>query len=390
MTYLKLQNIYAKYQNEFIIENLNLNVEHGELLVLLGSSGCGKTTLLKIIAGLIHPEQGKIIIEEQDITDFSPQRREIGYVPQSQVLFPHLNIKENIAFGLRARDRKRSISKKDKKNNENKIKENSKDIFEHKIQEVAKLAQIEDLLSRFPSEISGGQKQRVALARAIVINPKLLLLDEPLSSIDASSRESLALMIKRIQRETKTTTIYVTHNQQEARLIADRVAIMYDGIIQQSGTMKNIDKHPKNFQIAHIMGQLNIWEVNSQKFEQGHLIISCPLGEITIASKEEKNITGIQIHPNNIKLANDNEVLSQNKKNDMKFSEQALIVLGKIISKIQLKSKIYQIIIQISENYVNKPFNYLKMQSQDQNLIKNLSINQNIALKIDPKDIILF
>ncbi len=362
-----------KYQNEFIIYNLNLNVERGELLILLGSSGCGKTTLLKIIAGLIHPEKGKIIIEEQDITDFSPQRREIGYVPQSQVLFPHLNIKKNIAFGLHARN-----------------KENSKDAFEKKIQDVAKLAQIEDLLTRFPSEISGGQKQRVALARAIVVNPKLLLLDEPLSSIDASSRESLALMIKRIQRETKTTTIYVTHNQQEARLIADKVAIMYNGIIQQSGTMIDIDKNPKNFQIAHIMGQLNIWEVNSQKFDQGNLIISSPLGDIAIASKEEKNITGIQIHPSKIKLANENELVKQKKNLHLKFSEQFLIVLGKIISIIQLKSKIYQIIIQFNENNVNKPFNYLKLQLQDQDLIKNLSINQNIALKIDPKDIILF
>ena len=244
-------------------------------------------------------------------------------------------------------------------------------------------------MTRFPSEISGGQKQRVALARAIVINPRLLLLDEPLSSIDASSRESLALMIKRIQRETKTTTIYVTHNQQEARLIADRVAIMYNGIIQQSGTMIDIDKHPKNFQIAHIMGQLNIWEINSQKFDQGHLIIATPLGDIAIASKEN-NITGIRIHPNKINLANEDEVIRQKKNLNLDFSEQILIVLGKIISIIQLKSKVYQIIIQINLNKVEKPFNYLKMQTQDQDLIKNLSINQNIALKIDPKDIILF
>jgi ABC-type sugar transport system ATPase subunit len=373
-----------KYQNEFIIDNLNLNVERGELLILLGSSGCGKTSLLKIIAGLIHPEKGKIIIEDQDITEFSPQRREIGYVPQSQVLFPHLNIKENIAFGLRARDRIKNLRKINKKN-----RDNSKNVFEQKIQEVAKLAQIEELLTRFPSEISGGQKQRVALARAIVINPKLLLLDEPLSSIDASSRESLALMIKRIQRETKTTTIYVTHNQQEARLIADRVAIMYNGIIQQSGTMIDIDKHPKNFQIAHIMGQLNIWEVNSQKFEQDHLMISSPLGEIAIASKE-KNITGIRVHPNKINLVSEDEEVKKNKQVKMKFTEQILIVSGKIITIIQLKSKVYQIVIQIDKNDIKKPFNYLKMQLQDQELIKNLSINQNVSLKIDTKDIILF
>ena len=373
MTYLKLQNIHMKYQNEYIINDLNLNVEHGELLILLGSSGCGKTTLLKIIAGLINPEQGKITIKDQDITDFSPQRREIGYVPQSQVLFPHLSIKENIAFGLRARNI-----------------DNSKEEFEQKILEVANLAQIEDILTRFPSEISGGQKQRVALARALVINPKLLLLDEPLSSIDSSSRESLALMIRRIQRETKTTTIYVTHNQQEARLIADKVAIMYDGIIQQSGTMSYIDKHPNNFQIAHIMGHLNIWEINSQKFEQGHIIISSPLGDITIASKEDKNLTGIQIHPHKIILANEVEVVNQNENLDLKFSEHNLELFGKIISIIQLKSKIHQVIIQINEKQVKKPFNYIKIHLLEQDLIKNLSINQNIALKIDPKDIILF
>jgi len=191
-------------------------------------------------------------------------------------------------------------------------------------------------------------------------------------------------MIKRIQRETKTTTIYVTHNQQEARLIADRVAIMHDGIIQQSGTMIDIDKKPKNFQIAHIMGQLNIWEVKSQKFEQGHLLISSPLGDIKVASKENKNLTGIQIHPNDIIMANEDEVLKQ------KFSEQILIVLGKIIAITQLKSKIYQVIIQITKNQGKKPFNYIKMQSQEKDLIKNLSINQNIALKIDTKDIIFF
>ncbi|MHA1563489.1 MAG: hypothetical protein ACTSPA_15385 [Promethearchaeota archaeon] len=132
------------------------------------------------------------------------------------------------------------------------------------------------------------------------------------------------------------------------------------------------------------MGQLNIWEVNSQKFEQGNLIISSPLGDITIVSKKKKNVTGIKIHPNKINLFNDDEEVKQT------FNEQSLIISGKIITIIQLKSKIYQIIIQIDQNDIKKPFNYLKMQSQDQVLIKNLSINQNITLKIDPKDIILF
>ena len=220
MTKLELKEISMKYERKYILENLILDVNHGELLVLLGESGCGKTTLLKIIAGIIEPEKGEILMDGENITHLAPQKRKIGYVPQAQVLFPHMKIKENISFGLEAH-------KFDKQEIENKIKW------------VAELTQIEELLDRYPSEISGGQKQRVALGRAMAIEPNLLLLDEPLSSIDASGRESLALTIRRIQKETETTTLYVTHNQEEARLISDRVALMYDGKIQQIGEYSN-------------------------------------------------------------------------------------------------------------------------------------------------------
>jgi len=368
-----------KYQNKLIINNLNLNVEQGELLILLGSSGCGKTSLLKIIAGLIPPEKGRILIENQDITEFTPQKREIGYVPQSQVLFPHLNIKENIAFGLHTRYRKN-----------NRLMKNPKQGIEQRIKDVAKLAQIEDLLTRFPSEISGGQKQRVALARAIIVRPRLLLLDEPLSSIDATGRESLALTIKRIQKETHTTTIYVTHNHEEARLIADKVAIMYNGIIQQIGTMIDLDKHPKNFRIAQIMGKLNIWKVKEQKRVNGHLVISSPIGEINFSADVNaiNPITGIQIPPAKIEIIE--QIHPSNR--------LGLFIRGRIISIIQLKSGIYQLIVEIiqfekrtkiqSEKSLNQnPIDYIKVHTTDYEVIKKLQIHKIIDLKITPENI---
>ena len=200
MVSVKIENLSMGYEKKLIIENFDLEIYEGELLVLLGESGCGKTSLLKILAGIIPPEEGKIFFDQEEITDLTPQKRKVGYVPQAQVLFPHMKVKQNISFGLEA----------------HKL---PKEEIEERIKWISEITQIQELLERFPSEISGGQKQRVALARALAIKPNLLLLDEPLSSIDASGRESLALTIRRIQKETGITTLYVTHNQEESRLM---------------------------------------------------------------------------------------------------------------------------------------------------------------------------
>jgi len=382
-TLLEVKNAGIQFGGLKAVQNLNLKLNQGELVGLIGPNGAGKTTSFNLLTGVYVPTEGDILFNGERINGLAPfkvTRKGISRTFQNIRLFNELSVLDNVKVAYHSLATHTMLSSILRLPSHFKGEKE----MEEKSLEFLKIFKLEKYKDELAKNLPYGQQRRLEIARALAAGPKLLLLDEPLSSIDASSRESLALIIKRIQRETKTTTIYVTHNQQEARLIADRVAIMYNGIIQQSGTMIDIDNNPKNFQIAHIMGQLNIWEVNSQKFEQGNLIISSPLGDITIASKEEKKITGIKIHPNKINLFNEDEEVKQ------KLYEQLLIISGKIITIIQLKSKIYQIIIQIDQNDVKKPFNYLKMQSQDQVLIKNLSINQNITLKIDPKDIILF
>ncbi|MHA1612331.1 MAG: ABC transporter ATP-binding protein, partial [Promethearchaeota archaeon] len=215
MAFLEISSLRLKYQNEYILDRFNLTVQKGELLVLLGESGCGKTSLLKILLGILQPDDGIIKLEGIPILNLPPQNRKMGYVPQAQVLFHHMTVKENVNFGLEV----------------HKEIPNPQDLYSKAI----RLTQLSTLEDRYPSELSGGQQQRVALARAIAIQPQILLLDEPLSSIDASNREELALTIRRIQQETNTTILYVTHNHEEARLIADRIAVIFDGKIQQLG-----------------------------------------------------------------------------------------------------------------------------------------------------------
>ena len=284
MAKVELKQISMRYEKKLILEKLNLQIDHGELLVLLGESGCGKTTILKIIAGIIQPESGSLSVDDIDITSTSPQQRKIGYVPQAQVLFPHMNVKDNIAFGLEAR----KLEKKE---------------IERKLESISKLIEIEDLLDRYPSELSGGQKQRVALARAMAIEPKILLLDEPLSSIDATGRESLALIIKRIQKETETTTLYVTHNGDEARLISDRVAIIYDGQIQQIGKVHQVEVTPRNYLIAKIMGSDNIWPILHTKKETQKINLSTSIGDFPLLKEQNKKLTGIRIPSTSMKLS---------------------------------------------------------------------------------------
>ena len=283
MVSVKIENLSMGYEKKLIIENFDLEIYEGELLVLLGESGCGKTSLLKILAGIIPPEEGKIFFDQEEITDLTPQKRKVGYVPQAQVLFPHMKVKQNISFGLEA----------------HKL---PKEEIEERIKWISEITQIQELLERLPSEISGGQKQRVALARALAIKPNLLLLDEPLSSIDASGRESLALTIRRIQKETGITTLYVTHNQEESRLISDRVAVMYDGNIQQIGSVIEVDNNPINYLIAKIMGSSNIWSADHIDSKEGKTTVFTSIGVFKLPYSIDKKITGIRIPPSSFKI----------------------------------------------------------------------------------------
>ncbi|UJG44159.1 MAG: ABC transporter ATP-binding protein [Candidatus Heimdallarchaeum endolithica] len=364
MTKLEIKDLSMRYQRKYILDNLNLEVESGELVVILGESGCGKTSLLKVIAGILEHETGQILVDGNDISHLSPQKRNIGYVPQGQILFPHMKIKDNVTFGLKA-------------------KKLSKDLINEKLDWIVKLTEIKDLLERYPYEISGGQKQRVALARSMVSNPKILLLDEPLSSIDASGRESLALTIRRIQKETETTTLYVTHNQEEARLIGDRVAIMYDGKIQQIGKIIDVDRNPLNFLTAKIMGSLNVFPVSFysiNKENDGLVILDTTIGQMRIplsGSKIKKKITGIKIPPSEVKIITLQK--SKNKK------QENIVQKGLVKSVIEIGKNLFRIVVEIQGENIE----YLKVDTEDKELVKSLKANQNVTLEISLEKVIL-
>lgn len=287
MVSLTIKDLAIRYENELILENFQLNVKNGEILVILGESGCGKSTLLKIIAGILPPEKGQLYLDDMEISNLSAQKREIGYVPQAQVLFPHLNVRNNISFGLKVR----KFSKKE---------------IHERILKIARLTELSPFLERFPNELSGGQQQRVALARAMVVEPRLLLLDEPLSSIDSFAREKLALMIRRINKILQTTVVYVTHSHEEAQMVGDRIAIIVDKTIIQTDSYRNICNFPKNYAVAKIMDIPNCWPVLAKKYNKDQKIyrIKSPIGIFTTSNYIKDEISGLRIDPSMITIQN--------------------------------------------------------------------------------------
>jgi len=236
MSTVRLENITKIFPpNVVAVNNANFRVEKGEFFVLLGPSGCGKTTTLRIIAGLERPTSGRVYINEQDVTDLPPRLRDVAMVFQTWALYPHMTVYENIAFPL-------------------KLRKLPKDEIDRKVREVAKMLRIEDLLDRYPKQLSGGQQQRVALARALVRNPRVWLMDEPLSNLDALLRVYMRAELKRLQKELGITTIYVTHDQVEAMSMADRIAVMNKGRILQIGTPKEIYESPRTKFVGGFVG----------------------------------------------------------------------------------------------------------------------------------------
>lgn len=238
---IKFKNLIKKYNNNTVIPNLSLEINEGEFFTLLGPSGCGKTTLLRMAAGFNSIEGGQVFFDEKCVNDLPPNKRNIGMVFQNYAIFPHLSVKDNIAFGL-----------KNKKTPKAEI-----DLMVDKIMDVV---QIKQYANRLPEKLSGGQQQRVALARAIVIQPDVLLMDEPLSNLDAKLRVELRNAIKEIQNKIGITTIYVTHDQEEAMAVSDRIAVMNLGEIQHVGTPKNIYQRPSNLFVSTFIGRSNIIE----------------------------------------------------------------------------------------------------------------------------------
>jgi len=238
MAFLEINNVSKKFGNTVAVNNFNLQVEKGELVSFLGPSGCGKTTTLRMVAGFEIPSGGKIVMGGTDITDMPANKRDVGMVFQSYALFPNMTVADNIGFGL-------------------KVMKKSQSETQQRISEMLELINMPEYAHRYPYQLSGGQQQRVALGRALALRPDVLLLDEPLSALDAKIRVSLRSEIRAIQRKLGITAIYVTHDQEEALSISDRIVVMYEGKIEQVGTPFEIYNFPKTTFAANFVGTLN-------------------------------------------------------------------------------------------------------------------------------------
>lgn len=240
-TDLHIRHIYKSFGSKAVLCDLDVQIKSGEFVTLLGPSGCGKTTLLRIIGGFEKADKGDVLLGENIISNHSPNKRPVNTVFQSYALFPHLNVTENVAFGLRSQ----------------KLPE---DEIQKRVQEMMAIVQITDLAEEMPETLSGGQKQRVALARALVNQPKILLLDEPLSALDANLRKNLQRELKALQRKMNITFILVTHDQDEAIAVSDRILVMNGGKIEQDGSPEDVYEHPTSRFVATFIGEANILE----------------------------------------------------------------------------------------------------------------------------------
>ena len=286
---IHFQDIVKKYGNNTIIPGLDLDVREGEFFTLLGPSGCGKTTLLRMVAGFNSIEGGTISFNGKVINDIAPSKRNIGMVFQNYAVFPHMTVRENVAYGLE----NRKIPKKE-------IKE--------RVDEILETVKITQYADRLPERLSGGQQQRVALARAIVIKPDVLLMDEPLSNLDAKLRIEMRNAIRQIQHEVGITTVYVTHDQEEAMAVSDRIAVMKDGVIQHVSSPKSIYQRPANLFVANFIGRSNTLKAkltgDALSFANGYSVAydnleKCAGEDVLVAVRpeefviDEKNEAGI-------------------------------------------------------------------------------------------------
>jgi len=249
MSSVTLKNVTKIYDKKKVIDNVSLEIKDKEFVVLVGASGCGKSTLLRMIAGLENITSGEILIDDKVVNNVHPKDRDIAFVFQSYALYPHMTVRENIAFGLKMRG-------------------TDKKLISQKVNEVAKILDLTDYLDRKPKQLSGGQRQRVALGRAIVRNPKVFLMDEPLSNLDAKLRVQMRTEIKKLHQKLQTTFIYVTHDQTEALTMGDRVVVLNEGIIQQVSSPKELYDNPANMFTAGFVGSPQMNFIKSEYIEQ--------------------------------------------------------------------------------------------------------------------------
>ncbi|WP_337019110.1 ABC transporter ATP-binding protein [Oceanobacillus massiliensis] len=285
---VELRNLVKKFGKTTAIRDVNLDIDSGEFMTLLGPSGCGKTTILSMILGIHDPTSGGILFNGEVINGIPMNKRDIGMVFQNYALFPHMTVAQNVAFGLDMR----KTSKQEK---------------QKRVAKALEMVQLAEFSKRFPKELSGGQQQRVALARALVIRPKVLLLDEPLSNLDAKLRKDMRIQLKRLHDELNITTIYVTHDQEEALSLSTKVAVMSRGIVQQIGTPREIFMNPRNKFVANFIGYSNFLEGKVEAEQGEHFVFRSEHGYPLLVKKNPDIKIGqevlLTIKPENVKVA---------------------------------------------------------------------------------------
>lgn len=335
---IKFDNIQIKYGDFIAIDNLNLDIKEGEFFTFLGPSGCGKSTTLRALVGFLDPSSGSIEVNGTDVTHLDPEKRGIGIVFQSYALFPTMTVFDNIAFGL-------------------KVKKVAPDVIKAKVSAVAAKIKISDQqLQRNVSELSGGQQQRVALARALVLEPKILCLDEPLSNLDAKLRVDLRKELKRLQKELGITTLYVTHDQEEALTLSDRIAVFNNGFIEQVGTPVEIYHNSQTEFVCDFIGDINVLT--------------------------DETVHGILLNNAHVLLEDKKGYIRLEKVRFKRETDQDLVLKGSIID-VEFSGVTIRYTVQVSENQI---LNVTSIDSQS--AIR--SVGESVELFITPSDVLQF
>ena len=331
MSKIIIKNLNKSFGDNKVINNFNINIEDGEFIVLVGPSGCGKSTLLRMISGLEKIDEGEIFLDQKLINSLLPSKRKIAMVFQSYALYPHMNVFENMSFGL-------------------KMEKIPKNEINEKVNHAATTLQIEELLSRKPKQLSGGQKQRVAIGRAITRNPEVFLFDEPLSNLDAALRSEMRVEISKLHKKLRSNIIYVTHDQIEAMTLADRIVVLNQGIIEQFGTPAEIYSDPNNIFVAEFIGspKMNVIKINKEQIINSNTI-ELFNNKITIKNFDFKDEMYLSIRPEDISVKKDKEIQLDVKVDLVENLGFEKIIYAKILEK--------QIIIKTSENINNQVLN---------------------------------
>ena len=337
---IEVKNLVKTYGDVYALKNVDLNIADGEYFVLLGPSGGGKTTLLRSIGGFIRPDSGTVDIKGKNVDNLPPDKRPTSMVFQGFALFPHMSVSENIGYGL-------------------KLQSIEKDTIETKVSRMMDLVGLTGLSKRKPHELSGGQQQRVQLARALILENDVLLLDEPLSALDAQLRKDMCIELKRLQKTVGISFVHVTHNQEEAMSVADRIAIIADGEMIEQGTPKEIYSNPRKKFTAEFIGEKNIFNGKILEFTKEKIIVDIDGASIEVANNnynisKNQNVS-LSIKSESIQITKDKDTKPENQKNSIKGNVSEITFLGQFVRYLVLLNSGQEIQVRSYEevNYIN-------------------------------------